>query len=233
MSEPVCIVTGVGPGTGRAIAERFANEGYQVAMLARRADRLAEYAESNPALHPVPCDVSDEAAVKDAIAKINKDFGNAEVLVHNAVGGAWGDFLSIEPHVLEDNFRVNTMGLLYLAQAVSPAMIAAGTGAIMVTGNTAATRGRPNYAGFAPTKAAQRILAESMARTLGPKGIHVAYLIIDAVIDLAWTRKRNPEAPDSYFAKPSAIADVVWKTVDQDPSTWSFLVEMRPFGETW
>ena len=233
MGKPVCVVSGVGPGTGRAIAERFAAEGYEVAILARRENRLRSFAENNPHLHPYPCDVSNETAINDILVKINDDLGAPQVLVHNAVGGAFGGFLDIDPKVLEQNFQVNTMGLLYLARTVSPAMIATGKGAIMVTGNTSATRGRAGFAGFAPTKAAQRILAESMARSLGPKGIHVAYFIIDAVIDLRWTRKRYPEKPDSFFAKPSAIADVVWKTVDQDPSTWSFLVEMRPFGELW
>ena len=86
---------------------------------------------------------------------------------------------------------------------------------------------------FAPTKAAQRILAEAMARELGPKGIHVAYVVIDAVIDLAWTRKRHPDHPDSFFIKPSAIADEIFHVLHQDKSAWSFNVELRPFGEKW
>jgi short-subunit dehydrogenase len=105
------------------------------------------------------------------------------VLVHNAVGGAWGSFQDIDPKVLNANFQVNTMALLHLARRLAPAMVEAGKGAIVATGNTSALRGRPNFAGFAPTKAAQRILAEAMARELGPKGIHVAYVVIDAVID--------------------------------------------------
>ena len=95
------------------------------------------------------------------------------------------------------------MALLYLAQRLTPAMVERGSGAIAVTGNTSALRGRANFAGFAPTKAAQRILAEAMARELGPKGIHVAYIVIDAVIDLAWTRERYPDAPDGFFIKPA------------------------------
>lgn len=112
-------------------------------------------------------------------------------------------------------------------------MQAAGSGAILVTGNTASQRGRANFAGFAPTKAAQRILAESMARELGPKGVHVAYLVIDAVIDLAWTRKRWPNAGDDFFIQPAHIADEVWRIAHQPRSAWSFNVEIRPFGETW
>jgi short-subunit dehydrogenase len=112
-------------------------------------------------------------------------------------------------------------------------MVAAGEGTILVTGNTSAFRGKANFAGFAPTKAAQRILAEAMARELGPKGVHVAYVMIDAVIDLEWTRKRWPEASDDFFIKPAAIAEEVWHVAHQDRSAWSFNVELRPFGETW
>ena len=72
-----------------------------------------------------------------------------------------------------------------------------------------------------------------MARSLGPRGIHVAYVLIDAVIDVAWARKRYPDQPDEFFAKPDAIADIIWSTYHQDPSTWSFLVEIRPFAEPW
>ena len=112
-------------------------------------------------------------------------------------------------------------------------MLAAGKGAIIVTGNTSAWRGIANFAGFAPTKAAQRILAQSMARSLGPQGIHVAYVVIDAVIDLAWTRKRFADKPDDFFIQPDGIADTVWHLAHQEPSAWSFEVDLRPFCETW
>src|SRR5467141_5312400 len=103
--------------------------------------------------------------------------------------------MEVDPKVLDRNFQVNTMALLYLARRFAPAMVEAGHGAIVATGNTSALRGKPSFAGFAPTKAAQRILAEAMARELGPQGVHVAYVMIDAVIDLEWTRKRWPDAP--------------------------------------
>ena len=93
--------------------------------------------------------------------------------------------------------------------------------------------GRANFAGFAPTKAAQRILAESMARELGPKGVHVAYVVIDAVIDVPWTRQAFPSAPDEFFIQPAAIADEVWHLAHQPRSAWSFNVELRPFRESW
>ena len=153
--------------------------------------------------------------------------------VHNAVGGAFGDFLSIDPAVLERNFQVNTMGLLHLARLAAPPMIEAGKGAIVCTGNTSTYRGKASFAGFAPTKAAQRILAESMARHLGPKGVHVAYVAIDAVIDVPWTRKRMPQQPDAFFCKPADIAAECWHIAHQPRSAWTFDVTIRPDREPW
>ena len=226
----VCLVTGVGWGTGAAIVRRFAAD-YQVAMLARNGERLATIAEQIPTAHAYPCDVADRAALAETLATVQADLGAPTVVVHNAVGGAFGEFQDIAPEVLEQNFAVNTLALLHLAQLLAPAMIERGRGSIICTGNTAAYRGKPGFAGFAPTKAAQRILAESMARTLGPKGVHVAYVAIDAVIDLRWTRQRNPDAPDDYFCKPDDIAGEVWHLAHQPRSAWSFDVTIRPFGE--
>ena len=229
MNAPVCVISGVGPGTGSALAKRFAEGGYRVALLARNESRLAALERELANAKGFPCDVSDPEQVESAATTIERDLGHPSVLIHNAVGGAFGTFREIDPAILNRNFQVNTMGLLYLA----PAMVDAGHGAIVATGNTSALRGKPSFAGFAPTKAAQRILAEAMARELGPLGVHVAYLVIDAVIDLAWTRQRFKGRPDEFFIKPQAIAAEVWHIVHQDRSAWSFHVELRPFGETW
>ena len=233
MTRPVCLISGVGPGTGSALVHRFASEGYRIAMLARSAGRLAAVAEEVPSAKAYVCDVSDQAQVDAAVASVERDLGAPSVMIHNAVGGAWGTFTEIDPAVLNQNFQVNTMGLLYLARRVAPAMVAAGKGSIIVTGNTSALRGRANFAGFAPTKAAQRILAEAMARDLSPKGVHVAYIVIDAVIDVPWARERFKDKPNEFFIEPAAIADEAWHVANQPRSAWSFNVEVRPFGETW
>ena len=232
-AKPVAVVTGVGPGTGAAIARRFSQGGYAVAMLARTPERLATLERELANAKGYRCDVTDEEQLDATIEAIRRDLGAPKVLIHNAVGGAFGNFMEIDPKVLNNNFQVNTMALLYLAKRLAPAMVAAGEGAIVASGNTSALRGKASFAGFAPTKAAQRILAESIARELGPKGIHVAYVLIDAVIDLEWTRKRFKDAPDDFFIKPVAIADEIWHVVHQDRSAWSFNVEVRPFRETW
>jgi NAD(P)-dependent dehydrogenase (short-subunit alcohol dehydrogenase family) len=227
--KPLALVTGVGPGTGAAIARRFAAGGYRVAMLARDAARLAALEAEIPDSIAAPCDVSDPAA----LAAVLEAVGPPQVVVHNAVGGAFGTFGDIEPEVLARNFQVNVMALLHLARLTTPAMVAAGEGALVVTGNTSALRGKANFAGFAPTKAAQRILAESIARDLGPKGVHVAYLVIDAVIDVPWTRERFKDAPDDFFIQPADIAGEVFHLAHQPRTAWSFLAEVRPFREVW
>ena len=233
MDGPVSIVTGVGPGTGVAIVRRLAAGGHRVAMLARDGERLARFAAEIDGAHAYPCDVCDPAQLDATLARIRGELGTPSVLVHNAVGGAFGSFLDVDPAVLAHNFDVNVMALLRLARALAPDMVAAGKGAIVVTGNTSALRGKASFAAFAPTKAAQRILAESIAREVGPKGVHVAYVVIDAVIDLEWTRRMFAGKPDDFFIKPAAIADEIWHVLQQDRSAWSFNVEIRPYGETW
>ena len=100
-------------------------------------------------------------------------------------------------------------------------------------GNTSAWRGSANFAAFASAKAAQRSLTQSMARTLGPQGIHVSYVIVDAVIDVPWARQMFKDRPDEFFIQPDAIAETVHHLVHQDRTAWSFEVDLRPFGEKW
>ena len=230
--KPICLVTGVGPGTGQAIVKRFSTS-YDVAMIARNEERLAIFQSDIKNTHSFVCDVSDSAAFSSTINRIRKDLGDPEVVIHNAVGGAFGDFMSITPKTLLKNFEINTMALLQLGQALVPAMMEAGKGVIICTGNTSAFRGKANFAGFAPTKAAQRILAESMARHAGPKGVHVAYVAIDAVISVPWAKERFKDQPDDFFCHPTDIADHIWQVAHQPRSAWTFESVIRPFGESW
>jgi NAD(P)-dependent dehydrogenase (short-subunit alcohol dehydrogenase family) len=233
MDERVCLVTGVGPGTGAALVRRFAAEGYRVAMLARDRGRLEKLAAELPGTRAFPVDVGDLDALRATLARVRAELGPPSVVLHNAVAGGFGSFETVKPEDLESRFRVNVTSLLVLAQELSPAMVEAGRGAIVVTGNTSAWRGKAAFAGFAPTKAAQRILAESLARALGPKGVHVAYVVIDAVIDVPWTRAAFADRPDEFFIQPAGIADAVHHLVKQDRSAWTFELDLRPYGESW
>ena len=230
-TDEICVVTGVGPGTGTALVKKFA-ERYRVVMIARDEQRLQALAAQLPGTIPMLCDVADPVALQSAVSAIAA-LGAPRVLLHNAVGGGSGDILSVDPDKLERNFQINTVALLRLVQAFGPGMVAAGAGVILATGNTAAYRGRANFVSFAPTKAAQRILLESAARLLGPKGVHVAYVAIDAAIDVPWTRKALPDAPDDFFARPEDIASECFHIAHQPRSTWTFDAVIRPFGENW
>ena len=231
--SPVCVVAGVGPGTGAALVRQFAGEAYQVAMLARTAERLETLAGEIAGAHAFPVDMTDRDAVHAAFQKIRAELGPVDVLIVNGAAGAFNHFMEVKPETLEMTFRTNVMALLHLGQEAVPDMLERGAGAIIVTGNTSAWRGKANFAAFAPTKAAQRILAQSMARSLGPQGIHVAYVIIDAVIDLPWTRKAFADRPDDFFIQPAGIARTVSHLVAQERSAWTFELDLRPFGESW
>jgi NAD(P)-dependent dehydrogenase (short-subunit alcohol dehydrogenase family) len=231
MNDEICVITGVGPGTGSALVRKFA-ERYRVVMIARNEQRLLQLAGEVPGTVPFLCDVADASALQSTLAEI-AGMGAPSVVIHNAVGGGAGDVLTLAPETLQRNFQINTMALLHLVQAFAPGMAAAGAGVILATGNTAAYRGRTNFASFAPTKAAQRILLESAARLLGPQGVHVAYVAIDAAIDVPWTRKALPDHPDEFFANPADIAGECFHIAHQPRSTWTFDVVIRPYGEQW
>jgi NAD(P)-dependent dehydrogenase (short-subunit alcohol dehydrogenase family) len=232
MEKPVCIITGVGPGTGTALVRRFAQD-YRVAMIARDRDRLLALTDEIPDTRAWSCNVADSEAFDDTLEAIAAELGRAKVVVHNAVGGGMVDILDLEPRILERNFKVNTIALLQLIQACAPAMVEAGEGAILATGNTSAYRGRAAFSAFAPTKAAQRILLESAARSLGPKGVHCCYVAIDAVIDVPWTREFYADKPDEFFCQPADIAEECFHLAHQPRSAWTFDTVIRPFGETW
>lgn len=232
-AAPVALITGIGPGTGRALAERFAPGGYRLALLSRNAERLQAIATRLANAQAFVCDVADDEALARTLEAVKATMGAPKIVVHNAVGGSFGNFLDIDPAVLSANFQTNCMALLHIARATVPGMIVGGGGGIIATGNTSAYRGKEGFAAFAPSKAAQRILLESIARHAGPMGVHAAYVAIDAVIDVPWTRKLAPDKPDDFFAQPSDIAEEVFRIAHQPRSAWSFESVIRPFNESW
>lgn len=245
-TKPLCLVTGVGDATGRSVVTRFIDGGYKVAMIARNAKRIDEIAKQHNHAYAFCCDVSDLEALEQVVNQIQESHGPVSVLVHNAVSHTFGTFLDSDPREMERNFRVNTTALLYLARWLSPDMIARKNGAIVCTGNTASYRGVPNYALFAPTKAAQRVLCESMARDLGPKRVHVAYVSVDAAIDVTWIEEIDGENPDwltppddwpwpreDFYTNTHAIADEIFHIAHQHYTAWSFETVIRPFAEKW
>ena len=233
MSKKVALVSGVGPGTGSSIARRFSDGGYKVAMIARDKERLKSLEDELEDSKGYSCELRNQEYLNSTVDNIIKDFGYPDVFIHNAVRGTRGNFLEFTSEELQSNFDINVIALHRIAQKVAPEMIKKAKGAIIVTGNTSAHRGKANFGGTASTKAAQKILTESFARYLNPKGIHVAYITIDAAIDLEWTRKAWPDKPDDFFIQPDDIASEVWHITHQSKSAWTFDHWLRPFGENW
>lgn len=233
MAKPVCAILGVGPGNGAAFARRFSEGGYAVALMARRGDIIDPLAAGLPDARAYRCDAAEAGDIEHRFAEIRGDMGEIETLIYNAGSGIWGSVEEVSAEDFETCWRINAHGAFIASKQVIPAMKAAGRGNIVLIGATASLRGGAKSAAFAAGKAAQRSLAESMARHLWPAGIHVSLVIIDGMIDLERTRKRLPDKPDEFFLQAFDIAETVWQTTRQNRSSWSFEVEARPFGETW
>lgn len=232
-TKGVCVVVGVGPGNGAAFVERFSKEGYSIAALARTPTEINKLANTFKNVHAYACDVGKQESIEQTFNQINQDLGDINIVIYNVGSAAWGNIEEIKPEDFELNWRINAMGLLLVSQKVIPTMKKKGQGQIIVIGATSSRRGNIKTAAFAPSKAAQRSLAESMAKYLGPKGIHVALVIIDGVIDVPRVRERMSDKKDNFFIKPQAVADTVFWLTQQSPSAWTFEVDVRPFGENW
>jgi len=230
--RPVCVIVGVGPGTGAALVHRFASE-YRVAMIARSADRLEALAVEVDGAFSYPCDVGDGEAFIATLQRIGDELGSPSVAIHNPVVGARGSYDQLDPAILAESLLTNAMSLLHLAQQLVPPMVEAGAGVLLCTGSTGAYEGSVAMTGYAPSRAAQRTLAESIAKTVAPQGVHVAYLVIDGVIDTASMRGYYPNEAEDFFMQPAVVAEECWRLVHQPRSAWSFRAEIRPAHRRW
>lgn len=232
-TQPVCAIAGVGPGNGMALARRFSAAGYHVALIARSAQRLEEFAEEIGNASAYPCDISDADQVTRSFERIENDRGAVETLLYNGGNAVFGNAEQIDPADFETAWRTNALGLFHCARAVVPGMRAAGHGNIVVTGATASVKGGANFAGFAAAKAAQHSLAQSLARQLGPEGIHVAIAIIDGVVETPRTREMMSDKPADFFLQAEAIAAFIYQITQQPRSAWTFEFDLRPYAENW
>ena len=233
MGDPVCVIIGVGPGNGLACVKKFVVEGFQVAMCARNKTYLRELAVAIEQAHAYPYDVTAVDTAATVFARIRHDLGPVAVLIYNA---GPGDFVNIDKTsvaMLQQAWEINTRGLFVTTREVLPDMRAAGSGNIVVIGATASLRGAANAAPFASAKSAQRTLAQSMARHLGPEKIHVSYVIVDGIIDIDHPREMMPDRADEFFLPPNQIAESVYFLTKQEPGAWTFELDVRPFGEKW
>ncbi len=233
MSKPVCVIVGVGPGNGAAFSRKLANSGYRVAMLARNIDYLQQLAAQIPDSAAYQYDVTDSDKAAAVFNRIESEMGECAVLIYNAGAGAFANVDDTTVESFQRAWEVNARGLLVVAKQVIPQMRKLLGGNIIIIGATASIKGGANFAPFASAKAAQRSLAQSMARYLAPEKIHVSYIIVDGVINLERTRKAMPDKPDDYFMSPDDLAESVLFLTKQPSSAWTFELDLRPFGEKW
>lgn len=230
----VAVVVGVGPGLGAALARRFAQK-YRVAIIARKAAYLTSLATEIRAtggqVLEVPANIGDRTQVEAAFKLIREQLGSPEILLYNAGSGTWGTITDITPEQYEENWRVNAYGAFVSAKEVAPDQIARGHGVMLFTGATAGVKAGPKSVSFGPAKFALRGLTQALARDLGPKGIHVACINVDGVIDIPGRRERYPQFKDEDLLKPEAIAETYWHLAHQDRSAWTLELEVRPFKE--
>ncbi|HEX2520001.1 MAG TPA: SDR family NAD(P)-dependent oxidoreductase, partial [Castellaniella sp.] len=173
-THPVCAIVGMGPGNGAALARRFSREGRALALLSRTTDFSRQLAGELGQAEAYACDASQPQQVTQTLARVAQEQGSPETLIYNAGSGVWGNVEAVSTADLEAAWRLNVLGAFAASRAVAPAMKDRGHGNIIFVGATASLRGGAGTAAFAQAKAAQRTLAESMARHWWPAGIHVA-----------------------------------------------------------
>ena len=233
MTKPVCVIVGAGPGNGLAFTRRFAAAGYRIAALARSAENLRAIETAVPGTRCIACDATDPVEVERTFTAIAGEFGPVEVLIYNVASRDFADLAHTTAADFEQAWRTTALGSFLAIQAVAGPMRTAGRGTIIIIGATASVRGGAGFVAFSAAKAAQRSLAESIARDLGPAGVHVAHVVIDAVIDMPASRRLFPDRPDEFFARPDVISETVYFLSQQPRSAWTFELDLRPFGERW
>ncbi len=231
----IAVIAGVGPGLGAALARKFVKEGCDVALLSRSSPYIknlsTRLAESGRKAMPIPTDVAEAEEVAASFARIRGELGDPDILVNHAGNAAWGSFADLTPEAFEGAWRVCTLGGFLCSKQVVPGMLQKGGGNILFTGATSAVRGRAGALAFSSAKYATRGLASALAREVGPHGIHVSHIIIDGVIDTPGVRQRYKLRENEPLLEPDAIADTYWALIQQERSSWSFEVDVRPYNE--
>jgi NAD(P)-dependent dehydrogenase (short-subunit alcohol dehydrogenase family) len=231
--QPAALVVGVGPGLGFALVKWFARAGMAVAMAARSREHLDQLLQKEPVegAKAYACDATDQGSVGRLFEEAGKDLGTPELVVFNAGAFEPGSVLDIAPADFERCWRVGCFAGLLVGQAAARRMLKSGRGTILFTGATAALRGGANFANLAVPKFGLRALAQSMARELGPKGIHVGHVIIDGQIAAERYRHLAAERGPDALLDPDAIAANYYHLHTQARSAWTLELDLRPWVE--
>ncbi len=237
----VALVVGAGDFLGAAIARRFAREGFVVCATRRRGKGLDELISAIEAAggtaHGFFSDAREEDQVTDLVETIERDIGPIEVFVFNVGGNVKFGILETTTRVYTKVWQMCALAGFLSGREVARRMLERGRGTMIFTGATASVRGSAGFSAFAGGKHALRALAQSMARELGPKGIHVAHVVIDGPIDTASTRELFPqwfeERPADGILQPDDIAEAYWALHSQPKSAWTHEIDLRPYLEPW
>ncbi len=224
------LIVGAGSGLSAAFARALARDGLRVALAARQADKLAALAGEIGA-ETFACDAADPESVAGLFAEVDGRLGALDLVLYNASARARGPLVELDPAEVERALLISAYGGFLVGQQAARRMLDQGGGAIFFTGASASVKGYPRSASFAMGKFALRGLAQSMARELAPKNIHVAHFVIDGGIR-SDARQEPPDRPDS-FLDPDAIAETYLSIYKQDRSAWTWEVELRPWVETF
>ena len=232
------VVSGVGPGLGAALVRKFAVEGCRVAMFARSLDYLQKLAaevgeETGSRLLPVAVDITRPEDIAAGFQQVRDELGAVDILVNHASNASWKGLLDLTPDEFDLAWRVSVFGAFLCSRQSVPDMLGQGGGAIIFTGATSGVRGRAGALAFSSAKFGVRGLADSMAREFWPQGIHVAHVVIDGLIDTPRVRADFGLADQEPALAPGAIAESYWNLIQQDPSSWSFEIDVRPAGEAF
>jgi len=219
------LIVGAGGGLSASLARRFAKAGMSVTLAARDTGKLEPLCKAIGAT-AFACDASDAAQVARLFESVERQSGEPDVVVYNASARARGPFVSLEPEAVRRTLLVSAYGAFLVAQRAVPGMLAKQSGAVLLTGASASVKGYAESAPFAMGKFALRGLAQSMARELAPKGIHVAHFVIDGAI-----RPRGQEDANDTMLDPDAIAETYFDVLAQPRSAWTWEVELRPWVE--
>jgi NAD(P)-dependent dehydrogenase (short-subunit alcohol dehydrogenase family) len=231
MAAAVAVVVGAGPGLGSALGRRFAQAGMRVALARRRPDELQALAAELKG-RAYACDAADEASVQALFQHVVSDLGTPEAVIYNAGAYRPGKIADIKSADFVECWRIGCLGGFHVGQTAARLMVEAGHGTLIFTGATASLRGGAGFANLAVPKFGLRALAQSMARELGPKGVHVAHVIIDGQIasDVRPGRSEAERGADAVL-KPDAIADSYYRLHEQPRSTWTHELDLRPWVE--
>ena len=236
---PIALVVGVGEGLGYALGKRFAAAGFKVALAARNAERIERLAEAiveggGQAL-ALPTDAREERAVIELVERLESDHGPVELTVFNAGAMYRSPIGEMPADMFEQVWRAGCYAGFLVGREAARRMAPRASGTILFTGATASVRGGAQFAAFAAAKHGLRAVAQSMARELGPKGIHVAHVVIDGMIDTQAARQRYPERAatmgEDGMLSPDAIAETYYRIHAQPRSAWTFETELRPWAE--